>query len=168
MNSIFTRRSIRRYTDEYVADEKIEKILRAGMQSPSAASQKPWEFLVIRDKDRLQQLSRMNPYASSIASSSATIIIFGNTDRMILPPYWQQDLGACTQNMLLEVTELGLGSVWIGLAPDEKYLDFVNEMFDVPSNMKAYSIIPIGYPAENQSNKFVDRYDESRIHKETF
>lgn len=168
MNSILTRRSIRRYKDKEVEQEKIEKILRAAMQAPSAWSQKAWEFIVIRDKEKLQALSKLNIYTTSIASSSVSIIVLANEDRMKSPEFWQQDLGACTQNILLEATELDLGAVWLGVSQSEEGAGFIRKMFNLPAHIHPYSIVSIGYPLDGQGNKFVDRYDETRIHNEVY
>ena len=58
MNSIYHRVSIRRYQDRPVEKEKIEAILRAAMQAPSAANQQPWEFYVVIDRAKLKEIGR--------------------------------------------------------------------------------------------------------------
>ena len=63
MNEIFTRRSVRKFLPQPVEEEKIEKMLRAGMAAPSAGNQQPWEFYVVRDKKILQDLSHCSLYA---------------------------------------------------------------------------------------------------------
>ena len=56
MDSIFHRISVRKYQDRPVEREKIEQILRAAMQAPSATNQQPWEFYVVTNRDRLKAL----------------------------------------------------------------------------------------------------------------
>ena len=56
MDIINLRRSIRRYKDQPVEQEKIEKLLRAAMQAPSAANQQPWEFIVVQDEKYLKAI----------------------------------------------------------------------------------------------------------------
>lgn len=121
MNSIFTRRSIRNFLDKEVEEEKIEKILRAGMQAPSAWNFMPWEFIVVRDKDTLNKISKMSPYAIPAANSNVAIIVLANIKLIEKDNLWfQQDLGACVENMLLQATEEDLGSVWLGFYPEKK------------------------------------------------
>ncbi len=163
MNSIFTRRSVRNFKDTRVEDEKVEKILRAAMQSPSAANQQPWEFIVVRGQKNLTELSKFNPYASCLKGANVGIIVLGNKERMKLPEHWEQDLGAVTQNIQLEAVELGLGSVWFGTAPDEVRMSFITKMFNLDEKLLPYSVLALGYPEKDDANKFVDRYDESRI-----
>lgn len=163
MNAIFTRRSVRTFTTQDVEDEKIDKILRAGMQAPSAYNQQPWEFIVVRGTENLQRLSESNPYASSLALANVAIIVIGNTERMRLEEMADQDLGACTQNILIQVADLGLGAVWYGTAPIKERMKFIQKEYNLSKNLQPYSMIGIGYPKNEKANVFIDRYDASRI-----
>lgn len=168
MENIFKRRSIRKYKDVKVEDEKIEKLLRAAMQAPSAGNQQPWEFIVIQNKEKLLQLSNLSIYAKPLESAPLAIIVLANKDRMRFSENWEQDLGAATQNILLEAVELDLGSVWLGVAPGEERMNFIKEMFNLNENIKPYSVIAVGYPMEDEENKFIDRFDETRVHYENY
>ena len=163
-----TRRSIRSYTDQAIESEKIEQMLRAGMQAPSAINQQPWEFLVVQDKKTLKALSLISPYAQLVAKASLAIIPLANDDRMKHSDHWQQDLAAATENIFLEAVELGLGAVWLGVAPNEERMEYLRNHFDLTPNLKPFAIISIGYPAKGNENKFVDRYDETRVHHEKY
>lgn len=166
MDIIFERRSIRRYENKKIEDTKIEKILRAAMQAPSAANQRGWEFLVIRKKETLSKLAKLSPYAKMIEGSDATIIVLGNRKDMTYPQYWEQDLSAATQNILLEAVELGLGAVWLGVAPEKDRMIFIKELFSLPEGIEAFAAIPIGYPVDK--NKFIDRFEESKVFYEEY
>lgn len=163
MNSIFVRRSVRTFSNKEVENEKIEKILRAAMQAPSAGNQQPWEFIVVKGKENLEELSKYNPYASSLAGANIGIIVLGNKERMIFEDHWEQDLGAVTQNILLEATELELGSVWYGTAPCKDRMEYIKNLYNLGENILPYSVVGIGYPKSQNANTFVDRFDESRI-----
>lgn len=168
MNSIFTRRSVRKYSGREVEDEKLDRILRAAMQAPSAVNQQPWEFIVIKNKETLKKLADISIYATMLKEASAAVIILGNKDMMIVPEKASQDLSAATENLMLEAVELGLGTVWIGVDPDVDKIEFITKMFDVPENVKPYSLISIGYPADENANKFIDRYKAERVHYEKY
>lgn len=168
MKEIFTRRSIRNYTDKIVEDEKIEKLLRAAMQAPSSTNQQAWEFIVVKDKERLENLAKTSLYGGPIAKAPLAIVVLGNEDNMRYPGNWEQDLGAATQNLLLEAVSLNLGAVWIGIAPVEERIENVRNLFTLPLTVKPYCVIAIGYPAKGQENKFIDRYDASKVHKEVY
>lgn len=164
METINIRRSIRTYKDIKVEKEKIGKLLRAAMQAPSAFNQQAWEFIVVENKETLKKLSGMSEYSNLIEKSPVTIIVLGNKDNMIVPECWQQDLGAATQNLLLEAVELGLGAVWMSAAPFEDRMNNVRNVFDLPESILPYSVISIGYTEEE--NKFIDRYNSTKVHNE--
>ncbi len=163
MNEIFTRRSIRKYQDKPVEQEKIDRLLRAAMQAPSAKNQQAWEFIVVNDKQKLMELSNVSPYAKMLQLAPLAFVLLGNEDQMKVPEKWQQDLAAANQNMLLEAVNLDLGAVWLGVYPDIDRVNFISNLFDLPDNIKVFSIVVVGYPDETQENKFVDRFDKSRV-----
>lgn len=166
MNEIFERRSVRKYQNKPVEKEKIEKLLRAAMQAPSAGNQQPWEFLVIQDKAKLKKLSEMSQYSRMLDGAALAVIFLGNTEWIRMMGYWEQDMGAATENLLLEAVALGLGAVWLGVSPMQDRMDYVRKLFDLPENIKPFSIVSVGYPAEE--SRFTDRYDEKRVHFEKY
>jgi nitroreductase len=164
MDIINKRRSIRVYKDKVVEKEKIEKLLRAAMQAPSAANQQAWEFIVVEDKETLKKISEMSPYSKPAVNSPLTFIVLGNKDNMMVPECWQQDLGAAVENLLLEAVELDLGGVWMAVAPMEERMSYIKKLFNLPENIVPYSVIPVGYPREEPW--FADRYDSNKVHYE--
>ncbi|MBU3189575.1 nitroreductase family protein [Clostridium bowmanii] len=163
MKEILNRRSIRKYEDRPVEVEKINKLLRAAMQAPSAANQKPWEFIVVEDKKTLKILSETSPYSKMVANSAVTFILLSRKEGLIFQECSQQDMAAAAENLLLEAVELDLGAVWLGVAPVEERINYIKEMFNLPENIEPFAIIPVGYP-DGQKNEFVDRFDETRVH----
>lgn len=168
MEEIFTRRSIRRFEDRPVEKAVLDKLLRAAMQAPSAGNQRPWEFLVIEDKTLLEKLSHMSPYAGPCARAPMAIVLLANLGQLNFPECWQQDMGAATENLLLEAVHLGLGAVWMGTAPEENRETYVRDLFGLPEQVRPFALIALGYPAEGTGNHFTDRYEEKRVHHETY
>jgi nitroreductase len=166
MDAIFKRRSVRKYTEKPVEKEKIEKLLRAAMQAPTSGNQRPWEFLVVENKETLRQLSLTNPYSKLIANAPLAIVMLGNADFIKYPEHWEQDLAAATQNLLLEAVELSLGAVWVGVAPLPDDMAHIKSIFNFPDNIKPFAVVAIGYPDEEK--KPVDRFEENRIHYENY
>ena len=166
MNEIFSRVSVRKFKNSSVDKEKIEKLLRAAMAALSAGNQQCWEFIVVENKDILKFLSYMSPYAKALEDAPLAIIVLGNMDRMIYPENWQQDLGAATENILLEAVHLGLGGVWLGVAPLKNRMKYVADFFNLKDNLKVYAVVPLGYPDKEYEAK--DRYDETKIHFEVY
>lgn len=167
MKEIFNRRSIRKFESRPIEKEKIEKILRAGMQAPSAANQQPWEFIVVENKETLNKLSLMSPYSKLVEGSGVTFVLLANIDTFRVPTAWEQDMGAVAENMLLEVTHLELGGVWLGVATADTNVAYVREIFNLPKNIKPFALISVGYP-DNQKNEFIDRFDEKKVHYENW
>lgn len=161
-NIIFTRRSIRRFEDKPVEMEKIDRILRAGMQAPSAHNLQPWEFLVLTEQDKKEAVSKMSPWAGMVAKAPVTIIVIGNQKNPDMLKYLPQDLGACTQNILLQIAEEGLGGCWMGFYPDEERVNSVREYFKIPQDRIPFSVIALGYSPDE--NRFIDRSDMNRVH----
>ena len=161
MNNIFTRVSIRKYQDRPVEKEKTEAILRAAMQAPSAANQQPWEFYVVTNKEKLLALSKVHPYAGMTKDAPAAIVS-AYRKNCALPEYAQIDLAIAMENLWLETDAQGLGGVWLGIAPKEDRMKAVEEIVELPDNLRAFAIFPYGYPAEERKQQ--NRFDESRIH----
>jgi nitroreductase len=161
MNSIYHRTSIRRYQNRPVEREKIEAILRAAMQAPSATNQQPWEFYVVTDQNRIRELSRVSLYAYPAEQAPVVIVpVYRKVCRA--PAYAQIDLAIALENLWLETDSLGLGGVWLGIAPVEERMLAVERILDIPEELRAFALFPLGYPAEERQQQ--DRYDESRIH----
>ena len=167
MEEIFNRRSVRKFQDRPLEDEKIDKLLHAAMQAPSAGNQQPWEFIVVTDKEVLSQLSLMTPYSKPAGSSAVTFILLANCKDLRHPTFWQQDMSAAMENILLEAVHLELGAVWMGVATNESAEKYLNEMYHFPEYIKPFALVSAGYP-DNQKNDFVDRYRPEKVHYETF
>jgi nitroreductase len=138
------------------------------MQAPSAGNQQPWEFIVLQNKENLKKLSLMSPYSKPIADAPLAFILLASEERMRYPENWEQDMGAAAENVLLEAVDLELGAVWLGVVPLEDRVNYVREMFGLKDNISPYCVIAIGYSADGQENKFIDRYDERRVHYEKY
>lgn len=165
MKEIFNRRSIRKFEDKPVEKEKVDKLLRAAMQAPSAGNQQPWEFIVVEDKDALNKLSMMTPYSKPVANSAVALVLLANSDCFKIPTAWQEDMGAAAQNILLEAVHLDLGAVWLGVATSDSAIAYIKETYSLPDHIKPFALIAVGYP-DGQKNEFTDRYNEQKVHYE--
>lgn len=166
-NMIFKRTSIRSYTDQPVTKEQIEMLLRAGMAAPSAKNVQPWEFVVIQDKEHLLKITEFHPYSSMLKQAPLAIAVCGNTTKIALEgveDLWVQDCAAATQNILLEATELGLGSVWMGVYPKQDIIKGLRELLILPDFIVPFSLLAIGHPAGEVRPK--DKYNPERVHWE--
>jgi nitroreductase len=161
MDAIFSRNSVRKFTEEMPSEEQIERLLRAAMAAPSAKNQQPWEFYVVTNKEKLKALSGVSPYAGMTKNAPAAIVSVYRKDCAI-PAYAQIDLSIAMENLWLETDAQGLGGVWLGIAPQEERMKAVEEILDLPDTVRAFAIFPYGYPAEERKQQ--DRFDPERIH----
>jgi nitroreductase len=149
-----------------VEQEKIERILRAGFEAPSAHNHRPWEFLVITGKDDLKAIAEMAPYAKMTAEAAAAIIpcvnlhLAGNVD--LENPWWIQDLSAATENILLQIVDEGLGGVWLGWYPEKERARIFSARFGLPAHVLPFSVVALGYPARIPGKR--DRFDPEKVH----
>lgn len=162
MNSIFRRISVRKYEDKPVEKEKIMQILKAGMQAPSACNQQPWEFYVVTDKKKIEALSKMTPYTGCAAKAPVVLVSAYRLEGLVAPAFAQIDMSIAQENIWLETDALGLGGVWIGIAPMQDRMNLVHEILNLPKNLEVFSLFALGYPAEIREQQ--NRFDETRIH----
>jgi nitroreductase len=149
-----------------VEPEKIERILRAGMEAPSAHNRRPWEFVVITDSQDRKAVADMSPYAKMASEAGAVIAVcvdrnLGETENP-LDTFWVQDLSASTENILLQITEEGLGGVWLGWYPDTQRVSAFSARFKLPPHIIPFSVIALGYPGAAVETK--SRFDPKRVH----
>jgi nitroreductase len=162
LEAIFSRRSIRAYTSQPVPDELIDKLLRAGMQAPSAGNQQAWQFVVLTHRPALNALAEVLPYGKMLTSAPLGIVVCGDLPREKSKDYWVQDCSAATQNILLAAHALGLGAVWLGVYPRAPRVLDVRTTLGIPEGVIPLCAIAIGYPAEQKER--TDRYDPGRVH----
>jgi nitroreductase len=162
MNAIFERVSIRKYQNKPVEKEKLDQLMKAAMAAPSAGNQQPWEFYIITDRELLKRLADVSPYSGCMANAAAAIVPCYYSSGLPLQEYAQIDCSIASENILLEAVNLGLGAVWLGIAPEEERMQQVEKILNIPAELTAFSLISCGYPAESRRQQ--DRYDGKRVH----
>lgn len=159
---IFRRRSIREYHKKPVPEEYYTRLVSAGMSAPSARNKRPWHFIVVDDREILDQIVAVHPYAGMLNEAPLAILVAG--DKMLEDNigYLVENCSAATQNILLHATELGLGSVWLGVYPREKRMKGLANVLHLPGHIIPISLIAIGYPAEEKPPN--EGIEEEKIH----
>ena len=164
MKEIFSRRSVRRFTDEPLSDIHLEKLLRAAMNAPSACNEQPWEFIVLKDRNTFRQIRTFQRFSAPLDTAACAIVVCGDTTRQRFDGFWMQDCSAATENLLLEAEYLGLGAVWMGLHPIKHWTDKMSALLNLPEKVIPLGIIAVGHPAEHPAP--ADRYQPDRVHFE--
>jgi len=161
-DAIFNRRSIRKYESKIVEDEKVQKLLKAAMYAPSANDKQAWQFIVINDRNILDSITKIHPYAMMLKQAPLAILICGDENLEETEAYLNTNCSAATQNLLLAAHSLNLGSVWLGIYPREARVKGLSELFNLPENIIPISLVAIGYPAEQKA--LPERFKKERVH----
>lgn len=167
LDNIFARKSVRNFTDEKVSKEDLETLVKAGMAAPTAANKQPWDFIVITDRDMLNEFADFLDYGKMLKQASAAIVVTGDKNETlpdIEDEYWIQDCSAASQNILLAVESMGLGAVWLGIHPMPDRIAFAKEKLNLPENIRPLNIIAIGHPKGNKPPK--DKWKSESMHME--
>ncbi|MEA2107369.1 MAG: nitroreductase family protein [Bacteroidota bacterium] len=162
IQGILTRRSIRQYTSQEITKEQIYEVLKAGMYAPSARNQQPWHFIIINNRELLNKMSEIHPYADMLREAKWAIVVCGDEQLELSKGYWVVDCSAATQNILLAAHGLGFGAVWLGIHPREERKNAIKDLFQLPDNIPPLSLISIGYP--NEEKEQPERFKKERIH----
>lgn len=148
---ILNRRSYRRFTDEPVSAEDVQKILAAGLLAPTSKNKRAWEFVVVEDKDMLQRLSQCKPAgAQSIANAAFAVAV---TVDATVSDAWVEDASVAASFMQLQAADLGLGSCWIQVrgrfdAADVPSEEYVQEALGIPETFPVLCILVFGHKSE--------------------
>lgn len=162
--ALFTRRSIRQYTDEPVSDEDMRILLKAAMAAPSAKNCQPWQFVVVRDAQVRATLAKTSPYTGMAARAPVVIIVCGDMQLATAGEFWVQDCAAATENLLLAARAKNIGGVWCGVHPDKEREAFLREHLRLPETIVPFGLICLGHPAQRFREE--DRFHEERVHQD--
>lgn len=145
--AIKVRRSIRKYKSDPIPKEYLVKILEAGRLAPSAGNRQPWHFIIVRDKSLKEEIVKAARNQKFIAEADVVLIVLSDPEAS--PRWYLQDPMIAAENMVLQATELGLGTCYIG-AFDENQ---IKSILSIPEKMKVICLLPIGVPDETPSPK---------------
>lgn len=163
LEAIYTRKSVRSFSDRQIEEEKIEQILKAAMSAPSAINRQPWMFYVIKSEEKKNEIKKAMAFGKY---DSSIIIIPCGKDTKAMPlahDLMYCDLGAATENILLAAHDLELGAVWCAIYPRKELMKKIRKIIGAPIGEHPYSAIYIGYPSEDDKSKVKDKFDIKNI-----
>jgi nitroreductase len=162
IQTIFARRSIRSYAADLVKATHVETLLETAMAAPSASNLKPWHFIVVADRQRLDTLAEVHPHGKMLFEAPLCIAVCGAP--AISARYWVQDCSAATENLLLAAVALGLGAVWLGVYPRDERVQAIRKILEIPESIVPLNLVAIGHPGEEKEAR--TQYDPARVHYE--
>ena len=147
------RRSIRRYTDDKIPEEKLERILEAGLLAPTSMNKRPWEFFVVTDRGTLEALSKAKAHgAGLLTGAAAAVAVLADGE---LSDVWVEDCSIALTYMDLAAADQGVGSCWVQmrLRKDEAGADAeqnVKNILGVGDPYRLVGLMALGIPAEEK------------------
>ncbi len=163
LNVITKRRSIRKFKNKNVEQEKIDEILKAAMFSPSGMHMRPWQFVVVRDREARKRLAKSTLF-SAFAEYAPVVLVIGANGM----PLWVEDCSIAAEAIYLEATNQGLGTCFIQILGSKTLLkdseDYVRNVIKAPKWFRVLCLMPVGYPAEEKEGHDDKEFDKKKIH----
>lgn len=166
-----SRRSIRKFKDQEVEQEKLDVLIEAALRSPSSRSLNPWEFIVVTDRDTIKELARAKTHGSAfLAGAPLAIVVCADPSKSDV---WIEDTSIASLILHLCAADLGLGSCWIQIRKrqhDEHTSSeaHVARTLGLPPEMVVEAMVAIGYSAEEKPGRSIDSLLYERISYDTF
>jgi len=155
IDSILTRRSVRRYETKDIPEEVLQQILEAGRQSPSAANRQPIHFVIVKNHDILKNLCD-NLITRFVKCAPVAVVGCADIKSLLTGKWAVVDATIAMQNMVIAAWTLGVGSCWIGACSEEK----VKDLLKIPDKWKVVALITFGYPAEQPKPRKKKPFEE--------
>lgn len=161
------RRSIRRYEEREVSSEQLDYILSCALTAPSSKASRPWEFVVVRNRAVLAQLSQCRTYGSQLlCSTSLAIVVCVDPS---LTDTWQLDGAIAAEHLLLAAEDQGLGGCWVqilnrGTDEGDNAEEAAKQLLGIPEQLRVICAVSIGYKAEERKVQQKDKLLYSKIH----
>ncbi len=162
LSTIKTRRSIRKYKKEVPPVELINKCIEAALYAPSARNSQPWSFILVKNKEVIQKLSKAQPFTKFLEGAPYVVVALADEKKS---NHWLEDLGCAIMLLLLEAHSLGLGACWGAIyhSQNKERENYVREILLIPEHLRIVACIAIGYPDETPLPKKVKSLNEAII-----
>lgn len=143
--AIRSRRNVREFGDQPIADDHLDEILESGRRAPSSKNWQPWDFVVVRDRGKLERLSHVSPGAGHLATAAAAVALVAPVPATDLQKKRVQfDLGQAAMSLMLAAAGLAIGSGQTGVTDE----DLARELLGFPDDRFCPYVISLGYPAD--------------------
>ena len=168
LRALQNRRSVRSYSGEPVPMEKLNMILEAGMLAPSSRAIRPYELIVVRDKQKLISLSgcRMGGAARMLAGADLAVVVVADEEKS---DAWIEDSCVVMENMHLMASALGVASCWIQgrerqAIDGETTEDFLRCILQFPAECRLEAILALGMPDEELPARSPESLPFNKVH----
>lgn len=165
------RRSVRTYTGEPVKEENLEKIVQAGLLSASGRAIRPWELIVVRNKETLKRMAGSRAAgAKMLEDADCAIVVLGDEEKTDV---WTEDCSIVMANMHLMADSLGVGSCWIQgrlrTASDGRTTEeYLRELLGYPKHCRLEAVLSLGMPKDHPKPHDPENLSKDKVHREKF
>ncbi|MDO5825267.1 MAG: nitroreductase family protein [Methanosphaera sp.] len=166
LDIILKRRSIREYTEDDISDEKVDKILMAGLLAPTSRNRKPCEFIVVKDKNMLESLSHSKSAGSAmLENANCAIVTIADSDKA---DTWIEDSSIAMAYMDLMATNMDVASCWVQshlrrTSEDTDSEEYIRKLFDLDDKYRIVGILSLGLNDNRPPAHRLDEIDRSKI-----
>jgi nitroreductase len=166
-----SRRSIRKFQQREVEQEKIDTILKSALLAPSSRARRPWEFIAVTDRELLKKLSRCREHGSQFLEGAPLgIVVAADSEACDV---WVEDTSIASIIIQLAAQSLDLSSCWIQVrerfySDKVKAEDYIKEVLEIPSKYRVECMVAIGYPAEEKRAYGDGELLYDKIHRNRF
>jgi len=162
IKQIANRRSVREYKIDAIPEEYIIEIIKAGQFAPSARHNLAIEFVVVKNQETKNRIFEI--VGQEFIKQAAVLIIPATDTTKTNCPV--EDLSVASENMFLQATALGLGSVWKAIKKEFNEEEKIKKLLGIPQQFKVINIIPVGYPKEKSEPHTDKDFNSAKIHRE--
>lgn len=167
IETLRTRRSIRRYAERCLAPELVEQLQEAVLRAPSSRGRQPWQFVFVDEPELLAQLARAKPHGSSFLAGAALGIVICGDEQVC--DVWVEDCSIAAFVAHLAAHALGLGSCWIQIRarPHDEHQSaeqYVQQLLGIPAHLRVEAIVAVGHPAESKPAHAAAELDRKKLH----
>ena len=171
MELLQKRRSVREYTGEPIPETQLEQILKAGLLAPSSRSRRPWELILVEDKDTLNKMALCRDHgAKMLEHAGAAVVVLTDPEKSDVTV---EDASIVMTHMHLTAEILGLGSCWIQsrlrtAADGRSTTEFLRELLGFPEQMQVEAILSVGVPLRHPAPYTEDDLPVEKLHRERY
>lgn len=161
LEAIKQRQSIRKYQNTPVETEKINSLLEAAMNAPTARNTQEWKFVVITNREALNDMCNLSPYTTMMKEAPCAILVLADLEKAINKEYGLINCAAAIENLIIEAMHQKLGTCWCGIAPVEERIEKFKKYFKLADNEYPVGVVAVGY--SNEKKPLINNFDPKKV-----
>lgn len=161
LQELYIRQSIRKYKNQPIEDEKLEEVLRAGMNAPCAKQMQNTQYMIVTNREALNDMVTLQPFMGMMREAPCAILVLAKRQENEYDDYLYVNAAASIENILIEAVHQGLSTCWCAIGPSPERISNFRNYYNIAEDLIPIASIAIGYG--NETKEKVDRYDPQKI-----